>query len=74
MLVFQTNPVGVELDSNSLPLPSLTFYGPSPTPPPPRASRGSAIHVFLVSNVNAFFCRNKFGMYKFSAISVTESS
>ena len=29
--------------SNSLPLPSLTFYGPSP-----RASRGSAIQVFLV--------------------------
>ena len=73
MLVFQTNPVGVELYSNSPPLPSLTFYGPSP-PPTPRASRGSAIHVFLVSNVNAFFCRNKFGMYKFSAISVTESS
>ena len=33
MLVFQTNPVGVELDSNSLPLPSLTFYGPSPPEP-----------------------------------------
>ena len=30
--------------SNSLPLLSLTFYGP---PPPHRASRGSAIHVFL---------------------------
>ena len=71
MLVFQTNPVGVEFYSNSLPLPSLTFYGP---PPPPRASRGFAIHVFLVSNVNAFLCCNKFGMYKFSAISVTESS
>ena len=30
--------------SNSLPLPSLTFYGP-----PPRASRRSAIHLFLVN-------------------------
>ena len=33
--------------SNSLPLPSLIFYGPSP----PRASRGSAIHVFLVLDI-----------------------
>ena len=40
MLVFRTNPVGIE----------------------------------LFSNINAFFCRNKFGMYKLSAISVTESS
>ena len=31
--------------SNSLPLPSLTFYGP-----PPRASWGSVIHVFLVKS------------------------
>ena len=33
--------------SNSLPLPSLTFHVP-----PPRASRGSAIHVFLVYSFN----------------------
>ena len=32
--------------SNSLPVPSLIFYGP-----PPRASRGSAIHVFLIELV-----------------------
>ena len=34
--------------SNSLPLPSLTFH----VPPPPRASWGSAIHVFLVYSFN----------------------
>ena len=34
--------------SNSLTLPSLTFYAP-----PPRASRGSEIHVFLVIERNS---------------------
>ena len=38
----------------STPLPSLTFYGPPP--PPARASRVSAIHVFLLYYVFLWTC------------------
>ena len=41
--------------SNSLPLPSLTFYGP-----PPWASRVSAIHVFLVYIIQWNHCSKQY--------------
>ena len=64
-----TRSISLYIYSNSLPRPYLTFY--AHPPPPDRASRGSAIHVFLVNMVVTGFQIQ--GKCKFVRVKYTSS-